>query len=196
MGYKINPFTGNLDEVGNNSINFNYKSGAVQDFIYNGIAGSNATQPVNTIYGYYISIFSDIEIDRMLNYPVAAVAGNSTFGIYEVDPITLYPTNKIAQNNVNNGSAAIQFTTFAPTLKLKKGTYFICGVTSSAATFQCVNGNGSFLHGAGVSPINFSDIYQGLFIAFPYNAVLPAIFPAGAANLSGNFIIKSVFRIA
>lgn len=182
--------------AGGGALAFGYRQGSYQPFNYI-FSGTNSTLPTNQLRGGFITVFSDVEIDQMAVYPTIAAAGNSVWGVYELDPVTYYPTNLLFQMTpVNNGSATIQFTTFGTPQKLKAGVYLAAGITDSAATFQVHNGVSPMIHGGGVSAINFNDYFQGWQIAYPYAATLPATFPVGAAIFSNQFIIKPAFRIA
>lgn len=197
MSYKINPFTGKLDDVGEGGgINFIYRQGSYQPFNYI-FSGANSALTTNQLKGGFITVLGDCEIDRMAIYPVAGVAGNSVWGVYELDPVTMYPTNLLFQTGViNNGSATVQFTDFSPAQSLPAGIYLAAGITDSGATFQAHNGVSPMIHGAGVSAINFNDYFQGWRIAYAYTPTLPSTFPAGASIFSNDFVIKPAFRIA
>jgi hypothetical protein len=177
-------------------LQFGYRQGSYQPFNYI-FSGANSTLPLNTLRGGFITVFEDTEIDQMAVYPVIGAAGASVWGVYELDPVTYYPTNLLFQMSpVNNGSATVQFSAFTPPKKLKAGVYLAAGNTNSAATFQCHNGVSPMIHGGGVSAVDFNDYFQGWQVALAYSATLPATFPVGASIFSNQFVIKPAFRIA
>jgi hypothetical protein len=178
-----------------NPLNFNYPSGSIQPFNYI-YSGTNSSFSTNQLKGSFITVFSDVEIAEILIYPTIGAVGNSVWGVYELDPITGYPTNLLFQTAViNNNAVAVQATVFSPAKKLPKGIYLAAGITNSAASFQANNGVTPTIHPHGVRLGNFNNYIQGYKVAQAYSADLPSVFPSGAVLFDNEFSIKPAFKI-
>lgn len=173
---------------------YEYPSQSTQHFLQSNVTSiTTIAGVVNVLRGYYITIEKDISIDRLSINVSTGVAGNSVFGVYDLDANS-YPNNLIVSTGVNDNSVTgLQNTAVSQTLTA--GNYFACYNSSSAATFRALtasdltntaNPNGVM---SGTSPLS------GLTVAYVYTGTLPATFPVGATTVAGN-IPYLIFRIA
>ncbi len=193
MGYKINPFTGQLDEVGDGDANVIYPPNKTQHFLASNIITPAAVAMIaGQIRGYYITIEKDLTIVDFRMRVASGVAGASKFGLYSVNPITAYPENLLFSNNstaFDTGITAQQL--FIVNYSIKKGTYFMAYTSNSIATCHG-HGTSSLTNPALGTQDTLSSSFGNcaLAVAFPY-ADLPAVFPAGAGN-QGNVNMPAV----
>lgn len=173
-----------------------YGDNTTQTFLAsNFVQMSTVAGIVNELRGYFITIFQDVEILDIRIRISTGVAGNSIFGIYEVDE-TGYPTSKIFESAIFDNSLTSQQSS-AVNQTLSAGTYFVCYNTNSTATFRAFNSQSLYNPASGSQKtISSSTQNSGIRVSYTYTGSLPSNFPLGALDMANANLPSVIFLIA
>jgi hypothetical protein len=140
---------------------------------------------VNELTGHYIKVENDIKVSE-LSVSIVTGTGNTIAGIYNVDPITGYPTTLVAQTPTQfvNSLALVQSIAFTSSVTLPRGLYVLASNRNQSVTYVGIPSNISYQTPIGVqlipgggTPANKNIIVKS---SVTYSSTLPDTFPSGA----------------
>ncbi len=144
MGYKINPFTGNLDEVGGGggSVGWEYPIGTWQSFADNQSNVTNNTainHTSNNLIGSFFVLENDTDIDS-LKVDIGGAAGTEcVVGIYNYDALAQnWVKEHEIPTKINTAITGVQVVVF-PSITLTAGVKAL--FTNSNGTFLTKGNN-------------------------------------------------------
>jgi hypothetical protein len=180
-------------------IDFKYWDGRAVSFFQNffetqgTVTNSALTWAANNLAAYPVIIKADVTIEELRIAFNTSVAGNSVFGIYDME--NGLPKNLVFQSTAfNNAVTGIQIYILPTPQVIKKGLYFVAHNSSSAPAIfsrniDCV---------ANVLGAN-NTIGTGQIVVsggFAYTGTLPAVFPATVTNTIGTLVPNVLFKIS
>jgi hypothetical protein len=147
-----------------------------------------------------IIVEEPVVIDRIGFYVVTAAAAGVTvnFGIYNYDPVTLYPTTLIVETGAVPVDVTLSKIVTIPPTSLSPGFYYIVYHFSNGNTGCVLYCNSLNDDGFSSNPVNFNTLsWVWNLNPSPYTGVLPTTFPSGAGVGSSfnNHIPMVIFRV-
>jgi len=174
---------GTLYGDGSNLTNINpfvYPPNSVQHFLAsNSTSITTVALVINTLRGYFITLFDAVEIEDLRIRMQTGVSGNSIFGLYNLNS-TGYPQTLIYSTTAFDNSLTTQQVYTSP-LSISAGTYFVAYNSNSNATAHAFLGGSLHNPASGTQDtISSSCQNSGLIVSYSYVGSLPSTFPNGA----------------
>lgn len=150
---------------------------------------------INILYAYPIMINQDINIDDLKIAFTSSVAGNSVFGLYDMQDGL--PNQLLFQTTAfDNSVTGTQIYSLPSSQAIKKGIYFVAYNTSSSPniyTFPAANVPNVF--GASFTNLRASANIR-LTAAYTYTGTLPATFGSPVSATNGIYVPAVLFTIS